>query len=669
MKTEPDIAVVIPALNEEQAIGSVIEAIPRWVSRVIVADNGSTDATAETARLHGAVVVHEPRRGYGAACLRALSAVETPDIVVFLDADNSDDPREMTRLIAPLLHGRADLVIGSRALGRPEPGALTLPQRFGNVLASALLRLLWRGDCTDLGPFRAIRFVALQALGMNDLDYGWTVQMQARAFKAGLRVAEVPVSYRKRVGRSKISGTVRGVIGAGTKILTTIARERIHRSPRPFVRQRLLFFTRYPEAGKTKTRMIPALGPEGAADLQREMTRHVLHAAQRWLTRPERGVTVHFNGGDIACMRETFGEMWRYVPQDGASLGERLYRAFTRARDEGAGAIVAIGADCPTVDQSVIEAAFDALGTHDAVLGPASDGGYYLIGLREPVPALFQNIFWGTDHVLDQTLAIMAGLGLSVARLEERDDVDAPADLPVWERARDAAGERACRPRLSVIIPARNEAAYLPETLASIGRQPLVETIVADGGSSDGTDAIASASGARVTRSAPGRATQMNAGAQAARGDILLFLHGDSRLPFGYLAHVEAALAQDGVAAGAFRLAFDDVRPSLRLIEQSANWRAAYQACPYGDQGLFMRRETFRRMGGFREMPVMEDCDMARRLRIEGRIAIVPAPVITSARRYLRHGSFRVALMHKQLALAWRLGIDPSRLSRWREGA
>jgi glycosyltransferase involved in cell wall biosynthesis len=224
----PDVAVVIPALDEERSIARVLADIPEpYRRRVIVVDNGSRDGTAGAARAAGALVVHEPRRGYGAACLRGLAelAVRPPVAVVFLDADLSDDPREMGRLVEPVLAGRADLVVGSRVLGTREPGALLPQARFGNALATFLLRVLYGARFTDLGPFRAVSWAGLQRLDLRDPDYGWTVQMQARAIRRGLACLEVPVSYRRRVGRSKITGTLRGTLGAGRKILWVILRD------------------------------------------------------------------------------------------------------------------------------------------------------------------------------------------------------------------------------------------------------------------------------------------------------------------------------------------------------------------------------------------------------------------------------------------------------------
>ncbi len=220
----PRIVVVIPALDEEQAIGDVVRAIPRVVHQVIVADNGSRDRTAERARAAGATVVSEPRRGYGQACLTGIAAAGGAEVVVFLDGDRSDEPGQLTEIVAPILEGRADLVIGSRSLGRRAPGAQPWHAVLGTRLCVGLMNLLSGSRATDLGPFRAISAQALRRLDMRDRNYGWTVEMQVKAARAGLRVAEVPVDYRPRVGRSKVSGTVRGTIGAGTKIIATILR-------------------------------------------------------------------------------------------------------------------------------------------------------------------------------------------------------------------------------------------------------------------------------------------------------------------------------------------------------------------------------------------------------------------------------------------------------------
>jgi glycosyltransferase involved in cell wall biosynthesis len=229
----PTIDVVIPAFDEEDSIALVLADIPAAiVRRVVVANNNSRDRTAEVARATGAVVVPAPRQGYGSACLAALGFLRQtgpPDVVVFLDADYSDHPEELPQVVEPILAGRADLVIGSRVLGVRERGALLPQARAGNLLACLLMRLLYGHRFTDLGPFRAVRWESLEALQMRDPDFGWTVEMQVKALRRGLTVEEVPVSYRRRVGVSKITGTLSGTLRAGWKILWTIARYSVRR--------------------------------------------------------------------------------------------------------------------------------------------------------------------------------------------------------------------------------------------------------------------------------------------------------------------------------------------------------------------------------------------------------------------------------------------------------
>ena len=222
----PRVDVVIPALDEENALPHVLRDIPGWVRRVVVADNGSADKTADVALACGAEVVHEPRRGYGAACLKGLAhlAADPPDIVAFLDGDHSDHPEQLGRLTGPIEEGVAELVIGSRVTGQRSRGALTPQQRVGNAIACRALQWLYGVRYTDLGPFRAIRWDALAALGMGDQDYGWTVEMQIKAARRGLRHVEVPVDYRPRIGTSKVSGTLRGSLGASRKILWLLLR-------------------------------------------------------------------------------------------------------------------------------------------------------------------------------------------------------------------------------------------------------------------------------------------------------------------------------------------------------------------------------------------------------------------------------------------------------------
>ncbi len=227
------IGVVIPALDEERAIGKVVGDVPVWVDRVVVCDNGSRDRTAEVASAGGAIVVDQPERGYGAACLAGIATLPDFDILVFMDGDYSNYGEDMGDLVRPIASGEADFVLASRTLGAREKGSLTPQQRFGNWLATTLIRILWGRRYTDLGPYRAIRRTSLEQLAMQDRTYGWTVEMQIKAAEQALRVLEVPGRYRKRIGQSKVSGTVKGTIMAGYKILSIIARHAVRRSARP----------------------------------------------------------------------------------------------------------------------------------------------------------------------------------------------------------------------------------------------------------------------------------------------------------------------------------------------------------------------------------------------------------------------------------------------------
>jgi glycosyltransferase involved in cell wall biosynthesis len=222
----PKITVIIPAFNEEHAIGKVIDAIPDFVDEVIVTNNNSKDRTSEVAKAHGATVVFQPEPGYGNACLKAMSMVAEkptkPEIIVFLDGDYSDYPDELPILIKPIMEDGMNMVIGSRKLGNSESGSLTPQQIFGNWLATFLLRFIYTVRYTDLGPFRAIRYDSLLELNMEDRNYGWTVEMQIKAARLSMKTCEVPVSYRNRIGTSKVSGTLKGSVLAGYKIIKTI---------------------------------------------------------------------------------------------------------------------------------------------------------------------------------------------------------------------------------------------------------------------------------------------------------------------------------------------------------------------------------------------------------------------------------------------------------------
>jgi rSAM/selenodomain-associated transferase 2/rSAM/selenodomain-associated transferase 1 len=643
------VKLIIPALNEAQAIGRVLDAIPAWVTEVIVVDNGSNDATAAVARQHGARVVNEPRRGYGMACLAGLRKLGEADVVVFLDADFSDDPSEMARLVMPIERDQADLVIGSRTLGGALPGSLTVVQRFGNALSCVLIRILYGVHYSDLGPFRAIRRSCLDRLRMDDRDFGWTVQMQVRAARLRLRTLDQPVSYRPRIGTSKISGTLRGVVLAGTKIILTIFRETMHRHEPPA--ERLIAMARFPEAGRCKTRLMPLLGAEGAANLHRQLVRNTLDVASRLWRRRGTSIEVRSTGSSITLMERLFGRGPTFADQGTGDLGERLARAASDALRSGMSRVAIIGTDCPLLTPDHIERAFELLRDHDVVFGPALDGGYYLVAMRTDQPELFRRIDWGGPDVLQQSIERCRSLGLTVAQLNALPDLDEPADLRVWAdavRTRDA-------PTLSVVIPTWNEQSNLAGAIASAITAPGIEVIVVDGGSSDQTEAIALAMGARFLRTAPSRGLQQDAGANIARAQTLLFLHADTRLPDDYDAAVRSTLSHEGVIAGAFSLRLDSSRRVARWIERGVAIRCRLLEQPYGDQALFMRQADYVRAGGFRHMGAMEDFEFVRRLRLHGRVLTAAASVLSSARKWERQGWLYTTLRHQWLIASFLL--------------
>jgi rSAM/selenodomain-associated transferase 2/rSAM/selenodomain-associated transferase 1 len=659
MRNDHTIAVIIPVLNEEASIGKVIGDIPAWVDDIIVVDNGSTDNTARVAADHGARVIAEPQRGYGAACLRGIAALNAPDIVVFLDGDYSDHPEEMPLLVDPVTQGEVDFMVGSRALGVREPGALTPQAAFGNWLATKLIRLFWGIRYTDLGPFRAIRYRTLLQLDMADRDYGWTVEMQIKAALHAVPADEVPVSYRKREGVSKVSGTVRGVVGAGYKILSTIFLSALF-SKHTLKTELLVYFTRFPEPGTTKTRLIPALGPEGAAELQRGMTEHALEHSIPPVGEVE--TQIRYTGADRPALREWLGPDHLYTPQGEGDLGERMARALDDGFQQAYGKVVLCGTDCPAMNSRHTLEAFEALDSADLVLGPATDGGYYLIGLSmngspEEIMRLFEGVEWGTSTVRERTLANAERIGLTVELLDELSDVDEPEDLIHWDNAQQDT-------RLSVIIPTWNEAEHIGMLLDNLAQRPGVEVIVVDGGSTDSTVEIA-ASRARVIHSERGRAVQMNAGAAAATGNYLLFLHADSLPPGNFSQCVRQTLAFESVALGAFELRIDGSGRLIRGIARAANLRSRWLSTPYGDQGLFLRRETWEALGGYPILPMLEDYAFVRAAKKMGVIVTVDRPITTSARRWKQEGYLRLTAMNIITFFAYPLGVPAQTIARW----
>jgi len=428
------------------------------------------------------------------------------------------------------------------------------------------------------------------------------------------------------------------------------------------VRRRLILFARYPIAGRTKTRLIPALGAEGAAALHRRLVLRALRTAQGACQAVPADLEVHFDGGTEQAMSHWLGDNARFSPQRAGNLGERMASSFEDSFRTGSTATVIIGSDCPGLSPGVVTTAFARLTEAPVVLGPAQDGGYYLIGLNRPMPELFRGIPWGTDRVLADSLAVLERRGWKAAMLNPLADIDRPEDLPLWRRV--AAPEDGCLGRVSVIIPALNEERHIVATLRAVGRSPCHEVIVVDGGSTDATGQRAAEAGVTVLASKPGRARQMNAGAARAQGGSLLFLHADTLLPPGWAEVVPRTLRTPGVAAGAFRFRIAGSFPGKSFIEWTTGLRSRWLQRPYGDQGFFLTRRRFEEMGGFAELPIMEDYEFAVRLRRRGRIVTVWEAALTSGRRWRALGVLRTTLRNQWMLAGYHLGVTPEKLAR-----
>ena len=435
----------------------------------------------------------------------------------------------------------------------------------------------------------------------------------------------------------------------------------------PASRERLILFTRYPEPGTTKTRLIPVLGPEGAAAFQERLSRHAVERASRFATARGASLEIRHEGGSVDRMRAWLGSQHAYRSQDPGPLGRRMAQSFAQAFSSGVERAVIIGADIPGITGADLVRAFDALDRHDLVFGPTADGGYYAVGttadgFQRGSPYLDAHIAWGTAKVLAQSIDAARGGGLSWELLDAHADVDRPEDLPT---ALNTLSEAAAPPKLSVIIPALDEAHHIGTTLSALPRSADVEIIVVDGGSRDGTAAMAESRQVRVLKTRPPRAIQMNAGAALASGACLVFLHADTRLPHDLAAQVAATLSRPRTEAGAFRLRIDSPHPSLKLMAHVANWRSRWLQMPYGDQAIFMHRNLFWKLGGFAPLAIMEDFDMVRRLKKRTRIRLAPGCAVTSARRWRQHGVFTTWLCNQWMIAAFQLGASPDRLVRW----
>jgi hypothetical protein len=429
---------------------------------------------------------------------------------------------------------------------------------------------------------------------------------------------------------------------------------------------RLIVLTRFPVPGKTKTRLEPALGPGGAAALHRILAERTVLTGREACARLGVELEIRHDAPGAGDAERWLGRDLALRPQGAGGLGDRMARALRTALAEGAGPAVLVGTDCPGLDVPLLAEAFRSLGEADAVFGPCPDGGYYLVGLREFRPALFEGVPWGGGEVLARSLDAARREGLRVRLLPERPDVDRPSDLDALppDLLAEARGRAPPAPAASVVVPTRGEGKILERTLAS-ARDPRAETIVVDAGEGEGAREHALAAGARFLAAGPHRASRLNAGALAARGPVLLFLHADTILPAGWLDEVLRLVRPDGRSFGAFPLAVDGPGPWLRALERLVALRTRLLAMPYGDQALFLPARLFWECGGFAGLPLMEDYELVRRLRRRAPLRLGRRPVRTSDRRWRALGVLRATAVTQAVIAGWHLGVDPARLAAW----
>jgi rSAM/selenodomain-associated transferase 2/rSAM/selenodomain-associated transferase 1 len=382
---------------------------------------------------------------------------------------------------------------------------------------------------------------------------------------------------------------------------------------------------------------------------------------------------VRATGASPSRVRAWLGRDVPVRDQGDGDLGVRLDRAVSRALAQGAPAAVAVGSDAPDVGGALVREALGALARADVVLGPATDGGYYLVGVGkrsgpEAARALFGGaIPWGSERVLEETLAAARRADLEVHLLQEAADIDREEDLEIWDRVLGQQRQVASEPAVSALVAALDEEAGIADAVGSARRAGVREVIVADGGSTDATRQRAEEAGALVIESPLGRARQFNAAAARATGDVLLLLHADSRVPATALDEIRDALADPDVVMGGFEFSTGDPsRTRDRFMSWVGRSRHRIFGLPYGDQGQFVRRIDFEDLGGMPEMPTMEDYEFALRCRALGKLVVAPSALWTSARAWDEHGVLKVAAVNSAVIVGYHLGASPQTLAGWR---
>jgi len=439
----------------------------------------------------------------------------------------------------------------------------------------------------------------------------------------------------------------------------------------------LIMFAKYPEKGKVKSRLCRQWDEDIVVRLYRSFIDDLLDR----LSVGDYAFRIAFHPVEKRTdFIEQFGDAFSYMPQTGDDLGERMCGAFVRSFAEGHRTVVIIGSDSPDLPPRIIEEAFQSLDKSGAVIGPALDGGYYLIGFSRTsfFSGAFDDVAWGTDLVFKKTLRHLQERGIPVHVLPPWRDIDRPEDIADLIKRNEDSDFTASktmslllmRPRFSIIFPVLNEASAINFSIEHVEDfQPAdgpAEIIVVDGDPEGKTIRAIQNKHVVTSIARKGRGNQMNRGATLARGDILIFLHADTRLPLDALTRIDSALCDPACSAGAFDLAIASHRPVFRLIEKTASRRSRLTRIPYGDQAFFFRRNYFGAIGGFADIAIMEDVEIMRRIKKRGdRIVFIDLPALTSARRWEKEGVLYCTLRNWMLVSLYLSGVSPKRLTDW----
>ncbi len=410
---------------------------------------------------------------------------------------------------------------------------------------------------------------------------------------------------------------------------------------------KIIIFTKYPKLGLVKTRLAKHIGNENARNLHKQMAEYTVWQAFM----ANVAVEVRYTNSTKDEMMSWLGDNSTYAEQVGDTLGERMSNAFKDSFAQGYKRIVLVGTDIPNLRTHHLKEALQLLHSNDCVIGKANDGGYYMVGLSRMVDDIFTDIHWGTDTVFSDTISKLSSYKYSI--LEELNDVDDITDIPQ---------------KISVIIPTLNESSNIVNTIQDAYTGFDVEVIVVDGGSSDNTHKLASIKGTKVIYGTSGRAYQMNLGAENATGDILLFLHADSKLPKNWDIYVRSVFNNANVVAGYFKFAITEMFRGRKLVETLTNWRADKYKLPYGDQAIFVSKHAFQSVGGYQQVPIMEDVYFMKDIVQVGDVKGLNVTLGTSGRRWIKNGLIRTFLYNQLVLILANRGYSHDKLRMFYRG-